>query len=48
MRAEHQYNFFHIYHDRCTVVTFQCKLLLLCNKITYVYKGKNRQGSSRK
>ena len=32
MCAEQQYNFFHIYHDRyqnhCTVVTFQCKLLL--------------------
>ena len=32
MCAEHQYNFFHIYNDRyqnhCTVVTFQCKLLL--------------------
>ena len=32
MCAKHRYNFFHIYHDRyqnhCTVVTFQCKLLL--------------------
>ena len=28
MRAEHQYNLFHIYHDRynCTVFTFQLKL----------------------
>ena len=36
MCAEHQYVFFHIYHDRyqnhCTVVTFQCKLLLRLKK----------------
>ena len=35
MRAEHQYNFFHIYHDRCAVVTFQCKLFLLCKKVCH-------------
>ena len=48
MCAEYQYNFFLIYHDRyqkhCTVVTFQCKLLL---RLKFDYNNNNNNNNKK-